>query len=236
MATDLTTDAQRDTIITSSLRKLGILKSGGTGTANQVSDAAHALNLIVKQYDSDPKLKMFLGYTVKSVAVSANDSSKALAAGVLNVEGCYYKKTSDGSVRPLKPMSQKEYMESLASEGTADVPEFFYVSEEGDRSATVTMYFSPKIAAAGTLYYWSRDKIDLFDNSTDQTDFPDSWVRFLEWQLAADLAWEYGKGLEEIMALQQIADRAYMFATEQQVMVTDHRKTEQPNAHNDRTF
>lgn len=235
MATDLTTDVQRDIIITNALRRLNVIASAETPSAQAISDAAHALNLIVKRFDSDPKLKMFHNFTVRSVAVSANDTSVLLTAGVLAVEGAYYKKTSDSSVVPLKPTTLQMLIESMAPDSTAATPNYYYVSENGDRASQVTMFFSPKIAAAGTVYYWTREKIDLFDSSTDQSDFPDSWARYLTLQLTADLAWEYGKSLEEIDKHDQLAQAEYEFLMEIQVQNTDYRKTDMPTDNNDRT-
>lgn len=227
MATDFTTDAQRDTIIKGALRKLGAIPSNTAASSDETTDADHALNLIIKQHDGDPRLKMFLNYTVRSVAVSTNDTEVDLASGVLFVEGCYYKKDSDSSVVPLISMDFKQYMEQIGAEQTADDPTHYYVSENGDRASQITMFFNTPIAGDGDIYYWTRDKIDLFDNSTDQADFPDSWIRYLEWALAHDLAWEYGKSVEEIDRLEKQADKAYIFLTEQQLMVTDYTKREQ---------
>lgn len=235
MATDLTTETQRDSIINNALRRLHTVNSGATGNVNQIADAVHALALIVKRFDSDPRLKMFHDYTVKTVAVVANDASKALAAGVLTVEGAYYERTSDSTKTPLKPMTQREWIEAANEDSdTTGIPKFYYVSEDGDRAATVTMFFYPAVSADGTIHYWARDKIDLFDNATDTSDFPDSWTRLLVLQLTADLAWEYGKTLEEIQVHNQLAASEYQFLVEQQVQNTDYKKTDQPNDNSDR--
>lgn len=234
MATDLTTSAQRDYIITHALRRLHVVASGASGTANQVTDAAHALNLIVKQFDCDSKLKMFHDFTRKSAAVIANDTSVSLAAGALTVEGAYYKKTSDSSLSPLKPITLQEYIESMNTDSTASTPEFYYVSEDGDRAAQITMFFYPKIEAAGTIYYWSKDKITTFTAADTQADFPDSWVRFLVLQLTADLSWEFGKTLEEIDKHYKLAEDTYKFLIEQQVQNTDFHKTDDPSDNSDR--
>lgn len=231
---DLTADAQRDGIINQALRRLRVPASGQTGTANQLSDAAHALNLIVKQCDADPKIKMFTSAAPVSVSVSANVTSATLAANYLTVEGAYYKQTSDSAVYPLKPMTLQEYIESMNTDSTADTPEYYYVGEEGDRVSQIVMYLYPKVAAAGTVYYWARKKALIFDSASTQSDFADSWARWLALQLTADLAWEFGKPMEEIKLHEGIADKAYQMLIEQQVQNTDFHKTDQPDDNRDR--
>lgn len=203
MATVLSSKT-RDTIITASLRKLLVLAQGESASATQLSLADPLLNFIVKQLDAIPSLRFKEALTVKSLAWTSGTASQALAAGVQRVNEAYFTLTATGVRTPLKMISQAALGE-VSGDGTTGTPAFLYVSPHGTGATTVTAHVYPPPSADGTLYYWTKDLMDVFDSGSDPADVPDHLIRWLVYELAADMAWDYGKNLEDIDRLENKA-------------------------------
>lgn len=231
MATTLT-DNTRDDIITMALRRLGVIALGETPAAQAVTDAAQALNYYVKQLDADPKLKWKIGTTFLTAAISATDDSFSASTDTLRIEGMYFVDGTTSTRTPLKPMSRQEWIEIEEDNETNGDPKFYHVSRNTD--GTLTVNFWPKVANAGTMNYLAKTKLDLYDSDVDQGDVPDALVRHLVLQLAADLAWEYRKDLEEIDRHERAAQASYAAFIESEIKSIDMATEDQPNAQLDK--
>lgn len=233
MATALSSKT-RDTVITAAMRKLGVIAQAESASATHLSVADVPLNLIVKQLDAIPSIKFKEALTVKSLSWTSGTSSQALASGVQRINGAYFVVTATSVRTMLKPMSQSQGMEVLG-DGVTDTPQFIYVSPHTTGAATVTAHLYPTPSANGTLYYWTKDLIDVFDSGSDPADIPDHLMRWLVYELAADLAWDYGKNLEDIDRLEAKATQLFKMALEgieAQVLRMD--SGDQPNDQNDK--
>lgn len=204
MATALS-DKQRNTIITMALRKAGVIAEAETPSASQFTHVDLLLNILVKSLDAVPALRFKEALAVKSISWSSATAAQALAAGVQRVDSAYFVVTATSERIPMKIISRQQLSEAAAY-GESDTPEFLYVSPHGTGATTVTATLYPTPNANGTLYYWSRDLIDIFDNSTDPADIPDHMIRWLVYELTYDVAWDYGKNLEDIDRLKAKAD------------------------------
>lgn len=209
MATSLS--LTRDSIITSALRKLGILEAGASASSSQITDAAEALDIIVKSFDAAPWFKDFSKSASATASVTGSASSTILASDVAWVESATF--TISGIDYPLMLISSKEYANMAAKGREATHPSYAFVSDD---LSTPVMYVYPEPIATGNVTYWYRRKIDLFDNSSDTGDFPPSWYRVLVLMLTAELSFEYRLPLEERALLEQRADKALQFAMQEQ--------------------
>ena len=63
----------RDQIITSALRKLGVLEQGETPAAQQITDAAEALNMMVKEWQNDGVRLWTLAWTTKVLSAASSE-------------------------------------------------------------------------------------------------------------------------------------------------------------------
>lgn len=197
----------RDTIIAYALRRIGVIAIGETPSANQVTEAAAFLNMLVKELDTEGWLSNKIGAAALSVAVLANASTASLDADALTVESAYFL-SGAGSRIPLKPMSLRDKME-MTGDTTAATTEIFYSVSRDHLSSQLTIYLYPLIPSNGTIYYFTKKKLDIFDNSSDTGDLPSYFYRYLVFQLAVDLAYNLGKGLEDIDRLTREADKCY---------------------------
>lgn len=198
----------RDQIITAALRRLRVVASGSSGTANEVSDAAISLNALVKELEHDPAIAFNIGTAWTSVAITAAANSVTLAAGELTALAAYYKNTATGAIQEMTPVSFEQLMAANNNDDVTDsVPKFFWCTKLD--TAANTMFVSPAPSANGTIYYIPKNKIDLFDSASDSGNLPDAWGHYLIRALTAALAWEFGKSLEEIQAHEGLASQSY---------------------------
>ena len=215
----------RDNVIAAAMRLAGVVHGTVTPSATDVTNAAILLNVLVKEIEDIPEFSEFLAQWEKTVVVNANDSYAQLDAITESVYAAYYKKTSDSSLTPMKPMSIREVFERQATTAAAATTEIYYgVSNRqtgthptaGAISARV-MYFWPSIPAAGTVYYLPKQKIDIFDDASDVGDFPSPCYRYIIFQLAADCALIHGAPLEWYNALLTQASKSFEIVFRKQV-------------------
>lgn len=218
----------RDNVIAAALRRCGVLGEGETASADQVTDAATALTLIVKELDSAPWFKWFIKSAVTQVATAAGTASYSLAADVNWVEAISY---NDGTNQwPLTPITVGEYAK-IPKKDVQGLPQYYFVSYD---LATPKVYVWPAPSATANLDYWYRRKSDLFDNASDTGDFPEAAYRLLVTKLAVDLGFEYGIELGR----QQLIIAAYneslqnLMSTEGQQITSEAitRESQRPNS------
>lgn len=96
--------------------------------------------------------------------------------------------------------------------------EYRSLSTKGSSGPPTQIYYNPTLTT-GTLYVWpvdggaTWDKLifigqylpDDFDDNADNPEFPIEWGNALVWNLAAEMAAEYGIGLQEISYLESKA-------------------------------
>lgn len=220
----------RDNIIAYALRRIGVVAIGETPSANLVTEAAAFLNMIIKELDIEPWLSNKVPATALSVAVAANDSTALLNTDALTIEGGYFLSNA-GTRIPLKPMSLRTKMETTG-DTTVATNQIYYTVSRDHLSSQLTLYMYPVIPAVGTIYYFPKKKLDIFDNAADTGDLPTYFYRYLVFQLAVDMAYALGKGLEDIDRLARDADRCYQKLAawegrEVKQLVTDQPSTRQ---------
>lgn len=221
----------RDDIIKAALRRIAALSEGETPSATQVTDAAQALNVIVKQFDSAPWIKYLMKSAEQTFSTSSGTASYDLAADDLWIETMTIQITTDIDI-PLKIITVGEY-NLIIDKARAGTPTHAYVTDDLDiPGATIPdqkVFLWPTPNATLTVNYISRRKMDLFDSSADFSNFPDAWTRYVIFQLAADLAFEYKLELNKIVLLQQSADTSLQFAMQDQVKQIDGQEIQRPS-------
>lgn len=207
MATDLT--ITRDTMIEMALRKLRIIGegdtvSGGEVTADQVTAGENHINMLIKVLDGQPELTDKRDTDAKDAAVSAGDSSVALNAAVVHVQGAQYTRTDTGAVHTLSPMTRQEYIDTQNDKTTPTTgdPEHYYVTNQ---NGTKKMYIYPAVPANGNVNYWSSDEHDVVSTNA-ALDIPDRFHMWFLLKLVHIWSIDFGKRLEEIDRFEKLAD------------------------------
>ncbi len=187
----------RDDIIKRALRLIGALAQGETPTSDQTTEAALALNGLVKAWQVDG---MPL-WAVKTYAITLTDSVGTYRIGVgqtvntpkpLKVLQAFNHDTNSDVDIPMRILTHKEYnmLGNKTSEGNPIHCWYDPQNSYGD----LHLFPVPDTIAAtnNTINIVYQRPFEDFDSSTDTPDFPQEWYDALAYGLACRLAPEYG--------------------------------------------
>jgi hypothetical protein len=216
MATSNSTDwsLNRDQVITSALRKLAVLPSGGSATSAQIADAAIALNAIVKAFQADgmPLWK------ISSQTFTVVDGTSSYTVGPSQTVNCpkplrifqAFWTPTGGVNTPLNVYNRYDF--NKLPQGT---------EYEGD---PVNMYYQP-LRTTGVIKLWPtpsnstttitfhyHSPFEDMDGATDDFDFPSEWMQALIYNLAWALAPEYGIPPVDRQMLMKEAEYWHLYA------------------------
>jgi len=213
----------RDQIISLALRKLGTLEVGSTPDAETIANANMSLNLLVKQLNTDglklwktseliiPLFANQTSYTLGGAGCDLMYDTLAPTVAITDrplkiIQGFYRNVTSTPVIdTPVMIVSKQEYnvLGSKFSTGTANT--IFYDSKK--TSGILYVYLTPDTNSQTNLQLHIVAQMPLNDMTlaTDIPDFPNEWMNCLVWNLADQLALEYGVPMN---ARQEIATRA----------------------------
>lgn len=190
-------------IVRSALRSIGVIASGETPTSDEYADGLEALNLLIKAWQAED-IGLWLIDT-GSFTLTSGKTSYSLGPG-----GDY------AIVRPLEIVETRFYnstavtytpLTKLASS------EFYGISNRTLPGTPTEFYYVPTLSL-GYLYLWPiwngtaadqiifryKTEVEDFDTNKDNPDFPKEWFRALRFNLAIELAPEYGKEVGATLA------------------------------------
>lgn len=193
----------RDQIITAALRNIGAIATGETPSPAEINEASEALNMMIKVWQTEGA-KLWLNDT-KELTLTANSQSYTIGpTGVLAtvrpleiIEARYHYYTAAIDV-PMTPMSRDEYF-SMPLKSASGVPLQYYY----DPQLTLgVFYIWPIITAttSDTIRMTVKTEVEDFDTAANTADFPTEWLRALKFNLAVELAPEYGKEVGPTLA------------------------------------
>jgi hypothetical protein len=228
-------------IIESALRKLGILEAGASMSASQSTDGLEALNAIIKSFDSDPKLKYAIAYDATNFKVAMANATNSYdlhtdAAWIEKATIDYLIGGSGGTnviQAPLEIITAQQYQE-IEDKTRLGIPTKIYITNNLQiPQATIPdqkayLWPSPAVTALGAmnLYYLGRRRLQILGVVGDYSDLPDSWTRYVIWQLAAELAFEYRLPAEERSMYETKAQQLLMQALDRQTKTIDAQVSE----------
>lgn len=196
MSTSNSTDwtLNRDQVITSALRKLSVLPSGGTPTSAQISDATDALQALVKAFQADgmPVWKMSTQtFTVTSGVSSytVGPSQTVNCPKPLRIVSATYT-PSGGNNAPMNIYTQYDYSHLPSTSGTSGLPVDLYYQPL--RTTGVIKLWPTPSESTTVISFTYQSPYEDMDSSTNDFDFPSEWMQALIYNLAWALAPEYG--------------------------------------------
>ena len=216
----------RDQIITLALGRLGVLEIGDTPDVNSVANASMTLNLLIKQMSIDG-LKLWkiselivplitnqtsyvLGGSTSAMMYDALAPTVAITDKPLKVIQGFYRnlQTTPYVDTPVMLVSKQEYnvLGSKFSTGTANT----ILYDVRNLNGILYVYLTPDSNAQTNIQLHLVAQMPLNDvsASTDVPDFPNEWMNCLVWNLADELALQYGVPMN---ARQEITQRAMMY-------------------------
>lgn len=198
----------RDDIIKRALRLVGALAQGETPTPDQVTEAATALNGLVKAWQADG---MPL-WAIKSYSVPLTATVASYRIGVgqtvatpkpLKITQAYNHNTSSNVDIPMRVLTRQEY-NMLGNKTSAGNPiQVFYDPQRDYGDLYVFPVPSATDAASNVITITYQRPFEDFDASTDTPDFPQEWFDAVTYGLATRLAPEYGLPIPDRKTLWQ---------------------------------
>jgi hypothetical protein len=210
----------RAQVIKGALRKLGVLPSGGSPTANQTSDAAEALNGLVKALHAKgmPLWKITSAtFTVTSGTSSytVGPSQTVNTATPLRVIQAFYT-PSGGNNTPLNVYNRYDFND-LPMTNTEGTPVNFYY-QPLRTTGVVKLWPTPSDSTTEITFHYEAPFEDMSSDS-DDFDFPSYWITALIYNLAWLMAPEFGMPINDRSMLAQEAkywtDEALSIGTEE---------------------
>lgn len=216
MATSNSTDwtLNRDQVITGALRKLVVIPSGGTPSANQIADAKDALNALVKafQVDGMPLWK------INSQSFTVTDGTSSYTVGPSQTINCpkplriiqATRTPSGGTNIPMNIFTQYDFNILPQSTSIEGEPINLYY-QPLRTTGTIKLWPTPDNSTTSITFYYHSPYEDM-DAATDDFDFPSEWIMALIYNLAWVMAPEYGIPPNDRSALQKEAMYWHDFA------------------------
>jgi hypothetical protein len=225
----------RDNIIKGALRLVGALAIGETPTADQVTEASEALNLLVKSWQADgmplwARGSYDLPLTLGTAMYTIGTGQTVNIPKPLKITQAILHDTSSNVDIPMRIITRDEYLR-LGNKTIQGQPIQIYYDPKRD---TGELYVFPPANSATVTYkqirFTYQKPFEDFDASTDTPDFPQEWYEALKYGLATRLAGEYGITLEDRNQLLKeamlIKEGALGFGTEEGsfFITADYRK------------
>ncbi len=197
----------RDDIIKRALRLIGVIAQGETPTADQTTEAAFALNSLVKAWQADGMpLWALKTYAVPLTATIGNyrigiGQTVAVAKPLKVLQAWNHNPTSNVDI-PMRIITKQEY-NILGNKTSAGNPIQIYYDPQTSYGDLYVYPVPSTSDASNTINIVYQRPFDDFDASTDVPDFPQEWYDAIMYGLACRLAPEYGVGTAERKTLWQ---------------------------------
>lgn len=212
---------QRDSLITAALRKLAVLSGGSSPEAYQITNAAEALNAMLKTFQTDGMplwaMKSYTFTTVVGQSQYAIGVSQALDTPYpLKVTQAWRNVSSNSSNVPMNVYTDYNFnlLPLATSSGT---PVNLYYQPQNE-VGNINLWPKPADATTTITIRYQRPFEDM-NSATDDLDFPSYWTEAVIYGLALRLAPEYGVPLQDRQLLQKEAEffhqQALSFGTEE---------------------
>jgi hypothetical protein len=187
-------------LIRATLRLIGAISSSETPNADESSDALEALNLMLGSWGASRFLSASTGKVTKTMTGASSytigiggDIDTTRPTAIYNAHW-----TSGGQDYPLSFLDYSDYQD-IGIKTIGSIPEYIVLKPDNPLS---TIYLFP-VPANGTLTLDNvRPATDL--TLADDLPYPPEWIRALKFNLAVEIAPEYGFAVSpEIAALAQ---------------------------------
>ena len=212
---------QRDAVINGALRKLSVLNGGSPAQAWEITNAAEALNAMIKGFQADGMpvwaIKEYTFPTVANTASYNIGNSQTLATPMpLKVVQGYRIESTGASNIPLNVYNHYDYNLLPVNATSGEPVNLFY--QPFSTYGTIKLWPTPIDATTTITIVYQRPFEDMVA-ATDDFDFPSYWTEALIYGLAWRLSGEYGTPIMDRQNLQKEAEffhqQALSFGTEE---------------------
>ena len=199
-------------LIERSLRTIGVLASGETASAAEGADGLVALNDMVDQWSTE-KLAVF-SVARQTFSLTLNQQTYTMGTGgnfnvarPARIERASIIQLSNPSL-PLELkidiLSEQQWQRIPVKGIASSLPKVVYI-DDAFPLRNLSYWSIPNVAVDTALYTWTA--ISAFTLAVDQT-FPPGYAKALRYNLALDLAPEYGAVVSPTVLAQAIDSKA----------------------------
>jgi hypothetical protein len=187
-------------LIAGSLRLLGAVASGESPSASESEDALYALNALIDTW----KLESLMVYNISPQAFALVPGQKMYTMGTggnwnaerpVQIDSMFLQYTGTGTGGPLplnlpiKLLNQDQYNAIIVPNTASTFPTAAYVSDDFPLRQ-IFLWPVPQINYSVNVFTWGL--IDGFGAITDDIALPPGYERMLRFNLALELAAEFG--------------------------------------------
>ncbi len=187
-------------LIKGSLRLLGVIASGETPSAADTADGLTALNEMIESWSTEGLIVPTV--TKEELSWASGNASRTWGSGgnfstarplrLLNAAIL-----SGGVEYPLKVLTPQEWADTAQKTLTSTIPTRVYLDPT---MTTATVYLWPVPSATVTFVPYSEKPLTAFALSSTTFTFPPGYYRALRYNLAIEIATEYGKAVSAEVA------------------------------------
>lgn len=180
-------------IIESSLRLIGALGTGETPQASDVNDGLETLNDMMDSWSAERLI--IPSMTRETFPLVASQSAYTMGSGgdfdtsrPIYIETILVQESASFEI-PVKMLNSKQWSQILDKTVTSTLPTRFYVEPN---NPLITINLFPVPSAVKTLVINSQKPLTNFSNLSTSETLPPGYTRALKYNLALELAPEYG--------------------------------------------
>lgn len=195
------TNMALDTIadyITKAMQKIGVLASGESATADEVSDALDSFNVLISSWAADGLLT--IGQTQENFVLTNGTRTYTIGTGLtfdtarpFTIKSGYIRDLSNQD-HPLSTVSRQVY-DDKPDKNTLGVPSILFydpgATQQANRAGTIKLYPVPN--ANYTLFISSEKPLSMATGTSDVITFPPEYDRAIIYNLAIELAADWGR-------------------------------------------
>lgn len=192
-------------LITRALQLIGVVAAGEVPTADDYADGLITLNDMLAAWATEPMTIYTQSRTTKTLTVSTQTYTIGASASInvarpLWVANAAVIQSGGTQEIPISVLSDDEWARVPIKSMTSTFPTSVYYDYGFDSSGYGTMSVYPVPTTAATLVLYLPSALSTFANGSTSYLFPPGYERMLRYNLAVELAPEYGKALEPTVA------------------------------------
>jgi hypothetical protein len=195
-------------IVNRALRINGVIASLDSGDAQDVNDAFTSLNMMIEAWS----LEDLMCYYIKSSTFPTVIGTASYTIGVggtcdterpISIQSAFLRDMVDNSDSPIGLLTDIDY-QAIPYKGQAGRPESIYY-QPVQSLGILNLYPVPD--AVYTISIAQLCQLTKFSELRHELDMPPGYLKALIWNLAIEIAPEYGKAVDEVTANKAVEAR-----------------------------
>lgn len=184
-------------IITKALQKARVLVKGESPSGDEISDGLYALNAMIGSWSNNSLL--IYSRTSESFALTGNQASYTIGSGgdfdtdrPLQILSAFIRIGSTDY--ELESINGVQYDKIVQKNIATAIPQYIFY----DGNSPLGVITLNPVPTGGTLHIRSEKQISQFSTLDTDNNFPAGWDRALIFNLAAEIASEYGQEISQM--------------------------------------